>query len=383
MKMCKILLFLTSFFIYLSAYSQHIYKEIHSKRLDETRRIKIQLPRSYEKNTKKYYPVILVLDGDYLFEPVAGNVDYLSYWEDIPEAIVVGIVQGKSRVTDTSYDETTFLPINNGANFFEFIGMELMPYLDKEYRTAKFIIAVGHDITANFLNFYLFKEAVLFNGFILFSPDFSPMMQDRIAERIPTLNQKIFYYMATAQNDVLRLKEDTERLNLMLNNLKSDSFHYYYNNFEDAHHYTLVSRGIPVALENIFSVYKPITQKEYNEILLTTEAPLYDFLLNKYAVIKDLYGLEYNIRIQDILAVGTAAERRKKWEELEKLGKLCFKQYPEKTLGNYYIGRYFEETGKFNRAIRTFRDGFGKEAVDFITVESLLDRADALKFEGE
>ena len=84
-------------------------------------------------------------------------------------------------------------------------------------------------------------------------------------------------------------------------------------------------------MENIFSVYKPITQKEYNEILLTTEAPLYDFLLNKYAVIKDLYGLEYNIRIQDILAVGTAAERRKKWEELEKLGKLCFKQYPEKT----------------------------------------------------
>ena len=44
---------------------------------------------------KKHIPLILVLDGDYLFEPFSGCVDYLSYWDEIPEAIVVGIRHGK------------------------------------------------------------------------------------------------------------------------------------------------------------------------------------------------------------------------------------------------------------------------------------------------
>lgn len=381
--MSKVLFFISLICFCIPVNSQHIYKEFQSKILNETRRIKIQLPRNYEKNTKKQYPIVVVLDGDYLFEPVAGNIDYLSYWEDIPESIVVGIMQGQSRYDDTSYDEITFLPIDKGEDFFEFIGMELMPYLDKEYRTAKFVIAVGHDVTANFLNYYLFKDFVLFDGFIIFSPDLSPMMEERITERIPHIRKKIFYYLATAQNDVIRLKEDTERLNLMLNNLKSDFFYYYYNNFESANHYTLVSQGIPVALERIFSVYKPITKQEYDDVLLTLETPLYDYLVNKYEVIKDLFGLKNDIRIQDILAIGSAVEHRKRWEELEKLGKLCLKQYPEKTLGNYYVGRYYEETGKYNQAIRTFRNSFGKENVDFITVESLLNRADAIKLKHE
>ena len=41
--------------------------------------------------TKKKYPLIIVLDGDYLFDITSGSVDYLSYWGDIPENIVVDI----------------------------------------------------------------------------------------------------------------------------------------------------------------------------------------------------------------------------------------------------------------------------------------------------
>ncbi len=75
--------------------AQTLYETISSEKLGETREIKIQLPRNYEENTEKTYPVILVLDGDYLFEPMAGNVDYSSYWEDAPEMIVVGVNQSK------------------------------------------------------------------------------------------------------------------------------------------------------------------------------------------------------------------------------------------------------------------------------------------------
>src|SRR5690625_3485017 len=143
--MRNLLRILSCFLIFQISYSQVLYEEFHSDKLDETRKLKIQLPRNYNSNIDKKYPLVLVLDGDYLFEPVAGNVDYFSYWEDMPESIVVGIIQGESRYHDCSYDHNTYLPDEFGSRFFEFIGLELVPYLDENFRTAKFIIGVGHD----------------------------------------------------------------------------------------------------------------------------------------------------------------------------------------------------------------------------------------------
>ena len=124
--------------------AQTIYEEFESYKLDDRREIKIQLPRNYKDNLEKSYPLFIVLDGDYLFEVVAGNVDYYSYWEDMPEAIVVGINQVKSRDADCYYSEQNSLPIESGARFFEFISMELIPHLIGNYRLTDFRVAVGH-----------------------------------------------------------------------------------------------------------------------------------------------------------------------------------------------------------------------------------------------
>ena len=157
--MKKIFLVIIVLLFGLNSFSQSkvIYEEFQSNILDQSRRLKIQLPRDYEENTEKVYPIVVVLDANYLFEPVAGNVDYFSYWEDMPESIVVGIMQGDTRYDDCNYDSTEFMPDGTGADFFEFIGLELIPYFDNNYRTAKFTIAVGHDFTANFINYFLLK----------------------------------------------------------------------------------------------------------------------------------------------------------------------------------------------------------------------------------
>ena len=362
-----------------NSFSQTIYEDFNSTKLGTTRKLKIQLPRNYVKNTDKKYPIILVLDADYLFEPVAGNVDYFSYWEDMPESIVVGVVQGDTRYDDCSYDSATFMPGEKGAQFFEFIGLELIPYIDQKYRTAKFILGVGHDFTANFLNYYLFKDPPLFNGYINLSPDLAPLMDTRLAERIPSIKSKVFYYLATGTDDIKGLMESAENLNTQLKGLESKTFNYYYDNFEGATHYSLGARGIPTALEKIFSVYRPISKKEYNDVLMKKDTQIYQYLIDKYASIKDLFGIDNPIRINDFIAVGTAAEKQKQWESLENIAKLAQKQYPNNVLGDYYMGRFYEGTGDSKKAIRSYRKGFGKEDADFITVETLLDLADEIK----
>lgn len=85
---------------FVLGFSQKEYIQVDSKILEETRQIKVQLPRNYEKNKEKKYPVVVTFDGDYMFEPVAGISDFYSYWEYIPEVIVIGINQAGFRQED-------------------------------------------------------------------------------------------------------------------------------------------------------------------------------------------------------------------------------------------------------------------------------------------
>ena len=359
--------------------SQTIYKEIESLKLGEKRQLKIQLPRNYDSNSDKYYPVIVVMDGDYLFEPVAGNVDFYSYWEEMPDVIVVGILQDYTRDNDTFYDDVNYLPSESGAAFFEFIGLELMPYLDEQYRTANFRIAVGHDLTANFMNYYLMKEPTLFQGYVSISPDLAPLMDERLVDRLGVAKQKIFYYLATASDDIKVLREPIIALDSQLKAIGNPNVNYYFDNFEGATHYSLVGRAIPMAMENIFSIYRPISKKEYKETLLNLPGSLYTYLVDKYATVKELFGLEDKIRVNDFIAISTAMEKRNDWEGMEQLGKLARSQYPETMLGNYYLALALEKTGENKKAMRTYQNGYLLEEIAFITKDLMLDRAAKIK----
>lgn len=112
---------------------------------------------------------------------------------------------------------------------------------------------------------------------------------------------------------------------------------------------------------------------------MKTETPLFQYLTERYRTIEDLFGIKIPVRVNDFLAVGTAAEKRKQWDALEGIGKLAKKQHPDNIVGHYFLGRYYEETGSSRRAIHEYNAAYNKEEVDYITVDLLLDRADDLK----
>lgn len=359
--------------------AQTIYKSIHSSKIGEERQLKIQLPRNYEKNKNKSYPVLIVLDGDYLFEPVAGNVDFYSYWEDIPEMIVVGINQGSTRNSDAFYDDERFLPAETGAKFFEFIGMELMTFLDSKYRTAPFRVIMGHDYTANFINYYLLKENPLFQGYINISPDLAPEMANRVLAALTKSESKIWYYLATAEEDIPALKEDILSFDNQLKGIQNENLKYNFDNFPHATHYTLAGNAIPKAIEQIFEVYRPISLQDYNRTLLQTSVSSYDFLVEKYEDIKTLFHIDKQIRLNDMMAVYNAIEKTEKWEELHNLSKLAEKHYPKTMLSTYFEARYDEETGNPKKAMRSYQKAYGQEAISFLTIDFMLDKAEKIK----
>ena len=359
--------------------AQTIYEEFDSYKLGELRQVKIQLPRNYSENEEKTYPLFIVFDGDYLFEVVAGNVDYYSYWEDMPEAIVVGINQVDTRDADNYFSEQNSLPVDSGASFFEFISMELLPYLVSNYRLADFRVAVGHGETANFINYYLLKEKPLFQAYITISPLLAPDNLTYIPERLSQIQTKTFYYLATSDNDLKPIKEDANALNESIAAISNNSLLYSFDNFEGPTHYTNPAHALPNALESIFFVFQPISKTEYKDRILTLKTSPVLYLKEKYQMIEDLFGLRKQILINDFKAISAAIEKSKTFKEYEELGKIARKQYPETLLGNYYLGRFYEETGEPKKAMRTYRSAYVLDEIGGITKDLMLEKADEIK----
>lgn len=75
--------------------------------------------------------------------------------------------------------------------------MELIPYLDTSYSAAPFKRIIGHDITANLANYYLFKEQSLLNYYVLIYRTLAPEMKTRIFARLEAMQKTIFYHLIT------------------------------------------------------------------------------------------------------------------------------------------------------------------------------------------
>lgn len=377
MRFKLVLLTIVLSFNFLTA--QTIYEEFDSYKLNSKREIKIQLPRNYDSNSEKAYPLFVVLDGDYLFEAVAGNVDYYSYWEDMPEAIVVGVNQVDTRDEDNYYSEQNSLPVDSGADFFEFIGMELIPHMESNYRLANFRVAVGHGESANFINYYLLKSKPLFQAYITISPLLAPEMLTYIPERLNNIESKTFYYVATSDNDIKVVKEDANALDTNIKSIESNNVFYTFDSFEGPTHYSNPAHALPSALESIFFVFQPISKKEYKERIVKLESSPVVYLQEKYALINEMFGFDKQILINDFKAISAAIEKNKTFKYFEDLGKIARKEYPDTLLGNYYLGRFYEETGEPKKAMRTYRSAYVLQEIGGITKDLVLEKADEIK----
>ena len=363
-------------------FSQTKYEFIDSDRLGQ-RELKIQLPRNYNENLEQFYPLIVTLDGDYLFEVVSGNVDYMSYWDDMPDAIVVGINQESTKEDDLYISDEDYFPIRGGAKFYEFLGAELVPYLMEKYRVGIFKIVVGHGDSANFINFFAFKKDPLFQAYISVSPSFSPFMEDNLFQLISSNKASMYYYLSTSEEDFKDNRKNILNLNTRLQDIKLETITYKFDDFKTDSHYSLVANSIPSALNHIFSIYKPISKNEYKNELLKIDYSPVKYLENKYRKIKDLFGIEKQILLNDFRAVNATIVKKKNMDYYKDLSKLAKDNYPGTLLSNLYIGRYYESTGNYKKAIKAYQEAFVYDEIDGITKEELLDRAEKLKFEND
>ena len=362
-----------------SVFSQKINDTINSPSLNEKRAITISLPASYAKNTTKKYPILVLLDGDYLLDPFQGALTYGAYWNDLPEVIIVGIRQKKERETDCAVDQETGLPDERSESFFEFIGTELLPYIEQKYRIATFKIIAGHDTTAGFLNFYLYKDKPLFNAYISLSPELPYAMEEQIPERLSLIDQPIYYYHSSADGDVKKMQDKIRKLDAGVKAIKKPSLNYRFDEFKEASHYALVLHSIPSALQQFFAEYQPITMAEFNEKIAKLPSGYSEYLAKKYEVIEKSFGIKIPIRINDFRAIEAAILKNKDYNDLDALSILARKSHPKSMMADYQLALMFEKKGDNKNAAKYYLNAYQKDEIGSLTKAMMIDKAETLK----
>lgn len=149
---------------------------IQSRSLGEQRVIDVALPAGYAADTGRRYPVLVVLDGDFEFEIAAATARFYAATNRLPDLIVVG-VHNPDRTHDLTPAPVDGFAVplearnpGGASRFLEFIGDELVPYLDRAYRTAPMRVLVGHSLGGLFAFYSLATRPQLFTGYLVMEP---------------------------------------------------------------------------------------------------------------------------------------------------------------------------------------------------------------------
>jgi uncharacterized protein len=176
------------------------YKKIHSNILEETRAFLVHLPEGYETSNERY-PVLYLLDG--------GNVkihsrDITHYTRAVatlkelantkmPKLILVGIAN-TNRTRDMLPVKVNLFLDGGGADFFlRFLREELVPYIDRHYRTTSYRILYGMSDSGLFAIYALLTAPDSFSAYISSSPSlgYCPLLIGRKAEELFETNKTL------------------------------------------------------------------------------------------------------------------------------------------------------------------------------------------------
>ena len=363
-----------------SLYVSRVNDTIISKYLNEKRAIEIQLPRSYDVESDRMYPLMIVLDGDYMFNIVSGSVDYLSYWGDIPENLVVGINQKDTRFQDSSvFDNITHTPISSTASFYDFIVNELIPYFSKNFRVSNFKVIVGQERTANFANFFLLKNDPQIRGVISISPKISENMNRYLYENLSKTNSKVVYTVSSSEKDFESIFKNVSELTASLDSIKNKNLRFESLIFDKENHYILPSVSVPNSIRSTYSMYSDIDKTEYDSIISKLKTSPIDYLKNKYLLISEFYDVDKTISMNDFMAIEEFIEENEFFNLYDELSELAKQEYPGTILPSYYKGRFIEETGDPKKAMYIYRSAYNMKEVKGLTKEYLLELAERIK----
>jgi predicted alpha/beta superfamily hydrolase len=158
------------------SYRNTEHRTLASQSVGDTFQLYVSLPDGYNPDSGKLYPVVYLTDADYSFGMSKDIANYLQWGKKIPAHILVGIAYGGDVTNWGMKRQRDFLPVANkdiylsgGApKFAEFLQAELIPFIDKTYKTKHGDRAlIGMSYGGVFASYMLFQHPRVFKRYII------------------------------------------------------------------------------------------------------------------------------------------------------------------------------------------------------------------------
>ena len=240
--------------------------QLQSNVLKESRSLLISKPAGYDNSTDRY-PVLYLLDGETHFHYASGIVSFLAVNDRIPKMLLVGIVSGgrERRTHDLTPPsaaeiDNRFSPGNGGAEaFLSFIAGEVIPFVDKTYRTRPYRMLVGHSFGGLFGIFALVTKPKLFNAYIAADPSLywnnEAVVMQAESFFADTKSLQTDLYM-TATDDPAKGPSAAGRLNAFLGKTAPAGFRWTLDWMKKEDHLSIPLPSIYRGLETIFEEWR-------------------------------------------------------------------------------------------------------------------------------
>ena len=148
----------------------HDQHKINSSVLGEERTILVRVPAAYRQGDARF-PVMYMLDAHPPQNSMmVGLIEQQAWSGMMPEMIVVGI-QNVARTRDMTPTASERSPGSGGADkFLDFLQREVMPLVEKNYRTQPYKVFAGHSLGGLLAVYTAVSRPDMFNAYIAASP---------------------------------------------------------------------------------------------------------------------------------------------------------------------------------------------------------------------
>ncbi|HDS07495.1 MAG TPA: alpha/beta hydrolase [Bacteroides sp.] len=262
---------------------------------------RVHLPANYDRGLNRY-PVLYITDGGEHFFLASGTTEFMGSQFVIPELIVVAIFHQDRKhdltpthctATNDGFESDGLKVSGGGEKFLQFIEKELIPGIERDYRTAPYRILSGHSLGGLFAMYAYLTRNDLFNAFIAMDPalNWDHHLCERMLKtstfRSPNLTSKL--YMSSAHNapygerdrSPFRLSQDSFFRELKAKQVPNTRHEY----FEDQNHMTVPYESLYKGLRFIFPGFYILDDPQF-----ALEVPFVEAFYEKQS---GLYGIAF------------------------------------------------------------------------------------------
>lgn len=359
---------------------------VWSATLKEQRPYLVYTPPSYDDTTMtpQRYPVLYLLDGDAHFHSVSGLIQILGTGVNgtyaIPEMIVVAI-PNTDRMRDMTPTKVEAgldgrpqpaLKTSGGMpNFLAFIKSELIPEVDKRYRTTPYRVFVGHSLGGITTINALYTIPETFNAYVAIDPslwwDNSALLKK--AKGWVTgarLDKRVLY---VAQANTINPDDTTSnphfsgitQFNSIMQAYNRSGLRYAFRYYDGDDHGSVPLISEYDALRFIFDGYKLPLQRVVARPSLLPE---------HFRNVSDKLGAPFTPSERMILTLGQIAQGQDTTKAME-FYQIATELYPTSTRGYDRLGALWAAKGDRNKARSYFEQSLARNPANANAREQL------------